>query len=95
MALNAQQVHDIARLAKLNISEQEIPTYQESLAKVLTMFEQLASANTEQVEPMTNPLDAHAILRPDAVTENNQREHFQQSAPLADQGYYLVPRVVE
>lgn len=95
MALNAQQVRNIAGLARLTISDNELPEYQQNLDNILTMFEQLNEVNTDGVEPMTNPLDAQQRLRADQVTATSQREHLQQNAPLADQGYFLVPRVVE
>lgn len=95
MALDAQQVRNIAGLARLTISDNELPEYQQNLGKILTMFEQLAAVETDGVEPMTNPLDATQPLRADAATSSNQRDYLQQNAPLADQGYYLVPRVVE
>jgi len=44
---------------------------------------------------MAHPLDAMARLRPDIVTEVNQREHFQQNAPQNQAGLYLVPKVIE
>ena len=44
---------------------------------------------------MAHPLDAHQRLRPDAVTETDQRELFQSTAPLTEAGLYLVPRVIE
>lgn len=95
MALDEQQVRNIAELAKLTIEDNEIPEYQHNLGKILAMFEQLTAVNTEGIEPLTNPLDAVQRLRADKVTANNQRDYLQQNAPLADQGYYLVPRVVE
>jgi aspartyl-tRNA(Asn)/glutamyl-tRNA(Gln) amidotransferase subunit C len=55
----------------------------------------MQAINTEGVEPVSNPLDASQKLRPDAVTEENQRELFQSIAPATESGLYLVPRVVE
>lgn len=95
MALDAQQVRNIAELAKLTIDDKNIPEFKKNLDNILSMFEQLAAVNTEQVEPMTNPLDATARLRADLVTEQNQRDKFQAIAPQTEDGYYLVPRVVE
>lgn len=95
MALDAQQVRNIAELAKLTIADNDLPEYQENLDKILTMFEQLTNVDTSQVEPMTNPLDATQRLRADKASETNQREKFQSMAPQTEQGYYLVPRVIE
>ncbi len=51
--------------------------------------------DTSAVAPMANPHDAHQRLRADEVTEINQRDKFQQIAPLTEAGLYLVPRVIE
>ena len=51
--------------------------------------------DTSDVEPMAHPLDAVQRLRKDEVTEQNQRDHYQQVAPLTEAGLYLVPKVIE
>jgi aspartyl-tRNA(Asn)/glutamyl-tRNA(Gln) amidotransferase subunit C len=55
----------------------------------------LKQADTTGVQPMAHPLAMAQRLRPDAVTEGDQRELFQRNAPRAEQGLYLVPRVIE
>jgi aspartyl-tRNA(Asn)/glutamyl-tRNA(Gln) amidotransferase subunit C len=57
--------------------------------------EQLDAADTAGVTPMAHPQDASQRLRPDEVTEQNQRERFQTLAPQAEAGLYLVPKVIE
>lgn len=95
MALDLQQVRDIAELARLQIDDSQIGEYQKNLSNMLDLMDQLASVDTTGVEPMAHPLDATQRLRADVVTEGNQREHFQRIAPATEDGYYLVPRVVE
>lgn len=95
MALSPEQVQDIAELARLQIDSSKIADYQQSLSNILDLFNKLSTANIEAVEPMTNPLDAVQRLRPDIVTAKDQREQFQKIAPQTEDGYYLVPRVVE
>ncbi|MFY9179235.1 MAG: Asp-tRNA(Asn)/Glu-tRNA(Gln) amidotransferase subunit GatC [Venatoribacter sp.] len=95
MALSPEQVQDIAELARLQIDSSKIADYQQSLSNILDLFNKLSMANIEAVEPMTNPLDAVQRLRPDIVTAKDQREQFQKIAPQTEDGYYLVPRVVE
>ncbi|MHB8744401.1 MAG: Asp-tRNA(Asn)/Glu-tRNA(Gln) amidotransferase subunit GatC, partial [Sulfuricaulis sp.] len=51
--------------------------------------------DTQGVTPMAHPMDAAQRLRPDAVTETDQRERFQAIAPQVEAGLYLVPRVIE
>jgi len=95
MALEQDQVRNIAELARLQIDENQIGEYQQNLTNILDLVDQLSTADTTGVEPMAHPLDAVQRLRADAVTESNQREHFQTIAPATDNGHYLVPRVIE
>lgn len=95
MALDQQQVRDIADLARLQIDENQIADYQKNLSNILDLVDQLSAVDTSNTEPMAHPLDAVQRLRADVVTEGNQREHFQKIAPQTENGYYLVPRVVE
>jgi len=95
MALDQDQVRNIAELCRLQIDETQIAEYQKNLSSILDLVDQLSAADTDGVEPMAHPLDAVQRLRADVVTEENQREHFQQIAPATERGHYLVPRVVE
>ncbi|MDK2778554.1 MAG: Asp-tRNA(Asn)/Glu-tRNA(Gln) amidotransferase subunit GatC [Pseudomonadota bacterium] len=95
MALDQQQVRDIADLARLQLDDNQITEYQKNLSNILDLVDQLSAVDTSAVEPLAHPLDAVQRLRADEVSESNQREHFQQCAPQTENGYYLVPRVVE
>jgi aspartyl-tRNA(Asn)/glutamyl-tRNA(Gln) amidotransferase subunit C len=50
---------------------------------------------TGEIQAMAHPLEIPARLRPDEITENNQKDHFQQVAPAVKNGHYLVPKVIE
>ncbi|MFK4754523.1 Asp-tRNA(Asn)/Glu-tRNA(Gln) amidotransferase subunit GatC [Oceanobacter antarcticus] len=95
MALEQDQVRNIAELCRLQIDDAQIAEYQNNLSNILGLVDQLAAVDTSDVAPMAHPLDAVQRLRTDQVTEENQREHFQQIAPATERGHYLVPRVVE
>ena len=95
MALDSTQVKDIAHLARLDIDERDIPDYARDLSAILDFVEQLAAVNTEATEPLAHPLEMAQRLRPDEVSEPDQREHFQSVAPATEAGLYLVPRVIE
>ena len=60
-----------------------------------TFIDAMQAIPTDGVEPMAHPLDATQRLRSDEVTEDVAREDFQAVAPSTEDGYYLVPRVVE
>jgi aspartyl-tRNA(Asn)/glutamyl-tRNA(Gln) amidotransferase subunit C len=95
MAVEKSDIEKAATLARIRIDEKEIPEMVERLTEILAMVDTMQAVNTDNVEPMANPHDATQRLRPDIVTEENQREAFQQIAPNAEQGLYLVPKVIE
>lgn len=95
MSLQKSDVEKIAHLARLAIDEADVPVYAENLSNILQLVEQMNSVNTENVTPMAHPLDENQRLRPDVVTESDQRELFQQNAPQVENGLFLVPKVIE
>ena len=95
MALDAADVEKIAHLARLGIEAKDIPEYAHNLSDILAFVEQLNAVDSAGVEPLAHPLEAAQRLRPDVVTEQDERERFLRNAPLTEAGLYLVPRVVE
>ncbi len=95
MSLDRSQVENVAQLARLQVTEDAMAATVTSLSSILDLADQLQKIDTEGVEPLSNPLDATARLRPDEVTEHNQRDAYQAIAPSAADGLYLVPKVIE
>jgi aspartyl-tRNA(Asn)/glutamyl-tRNA(Gln) amidotransferase subunit C len=95
MSLDRKDVLRIAHLARLEVAEAAIPEYARQLSAILAFVEQLDGADTRDVEPMAHPLDATQRLRPDTVTEADQRARFQALAPQVEDGLYLVPKVLD
>jgi aspartyl-tRNA(Asn)/glutamyl-tRNA(Gln) amidotransferase subunit C len=95
MSLDAADVTKIAHLARLAITEQDIPEYARNLSDILSLVEQMSAVDTAGVSPMAHPMDAAQRLRPDVISETDQREQFQAIAPQVDAGLYLVPKVLE
>ena len=96
MSLTRQDVEKIAHLARLSISEQDMPVYVTSLSSIVDFVAELARADTGDVAPMAHPLDGqHQRLRADAVTESDDHEKYQRNAPAVAAGLYVVPRVIE
>jgi aspartyl-tRNA(Asn)/glutamyl-tRNA(Gln) amidotransferase subunit C len=85
----------LCRLAQLALNEAESQAVLGDLDRIIAMVDQMQSVATAGVEPLAHPLGSAARLRPDAVTEQVDRERFQALAPAAQDGLYLVPRVVE
>ncbi len=96
MALNRAQVENIAHLARLELEPAEIPAFQDKLSRIVDFIGELDRADTAGVAPMAHPLPGLAQrLRPDAVTEADAHELYQQNAPQVAAGLYLVPKVIE
>jgi len=96
MTLTRRDVEKIAHLARLQITEAQMPVYVGSLSAILAFVELLAGAPTEDVVPMAHPLEGQVqVLREDSVTETDRREAYQANAASVEAGLYLVPKVIE
>jgi aspartyl-tRNA(Asn)/glutamyl-tRNA(Gln) amidotransferase subunit C len=95
MSLTREDVNKIAWLARLAIDPDKTEAYARDLSGILDFVEQMSAVDTADVPPMAHPLDQAQRLRPDVVTETDQRERFQARAPLVEAGLYLVPKVIE
>jgi aspartyl-tRNA(Asn)/glutamyl-tRNA(Gln) amidotransferase subunit C len=95
MSLSHDQIRRIARLARIAIGDQESVEVLDRLNQVLGLIDQLQAVDTAGIEPMSHALDLIQPLRPDAVTETDQRDRYQQGAPAVEGGLYLVPKVIE
>jgi len=96
MSLNRQEVEKIAHLARLAITEEELPVYVTSLSSIMNFVDALSKIDTGAVEPLAHPLvGQRQRLRPDEVTESDHREKYQANAPAVQAGLYVVPRVID
>lgn len=95
MSLDTEAVARIAHLARLGVEPGEFQNYARNLSDILAFVEQLNAVDTGGVEPLAHPMEASQRLRPDEVTETDQREPFQRIAPRVEAGLYLVPKVIE
>jgi aspartyl-tRNA(Asn)/glutamyl-tRNA(Gln) amidotransferase subunit C len=99
MALSLQDVNRIAHLARLELSPDEQGPLLDQLNGFFSIVEQMSAVDTRGVEPLYTPLSAvQAValrLRDDAVTERDERQANQRSAPAVEEGLFMVPRVIE
>lgn len=96
MSLGRRDIENVAHLARLALSESEVPVYADSLSRIIELVSQLERADTLSVEPMSHPLPGLTQrLRADAVTETDRHELYQRNAPSLSGALYLVPRVIE
>ncbi len=99
MALSSKDVSRIANLARLQLGAEEQALLQEQLNGFFSIVEQMGAVDTRGVEPLYTPLSTiqqvELRLRDDAVTETDQRQLNQRSAPVVEDGLFLVPKVIE
>lgn len=93
--ISNDEVKAIARLARLDISDDAAPDFARDLSRILDFIAQMNAVDTDAVEPLAHPLEPDAPLRADEALENNQRETFQNGAPATENGLYLVPKVID
>lgn len=95
MSLERADVKKIAHLARLAVSDAEADALVKDLSNILDLVAQMDALDTDQVSPMAHPMDMAQRLRPDQVTETDQRDTFQAHAPAVERGLFLVPKVIE
>jgi aspartyl-tRNA(Asn)/glutamyl-tRNA(Gln) amidotransferase subunit C len=94
--IKTTDVANIAHLARLAITEQEMPVFAASLAKIFNLVEQLNAADVANVEPMAHPLAGQVQrMRSDEVTETDAHAKYQRNAARVEADLYLVPKVIE
>ena len=98
MALTPQEVSRIAHLARLELKPTEADAMLTQLNGFFSIVEQMSAVDTSGVEPLYTPLSAVQEvllrLRADKVTEGDDRERNQRSAPALEGGLFLVPKVI-
>ncbi len=99
MSLDTATVRRVASLARIRLTEEDVPRLQAELNGILGWIEQLQAVDTEGVEPMAggDPRGEGGgmRMREDAVTDGGQRDAVLANAPEAHEGFFLVPKVVE
>jgi aspartyl-tRNA(Asn)/glutamyl-tRNA(Gln) amidotransferase subunit C len=99
MSLTSTDIARIANLARLDLEPDESERMLTQLNDFFGIVESMRAVDTSGVEPLAHPVasiqDITLRLRDDAVSEPNQREANQHSAPSVERGLYLVPKVIE
>ncbi|ANJ66973.1 asparaginyl/glutamyl-tRNA amidotransferase subunit C [Halothiobacillus diazotrophicus] len=95
MSLNSTQLKHVAHLSRIAVDEAQVPAMLEDLNAILAFAEQLQDPRLDNLAPMAHPLDQTQPLRPDLVTEHDERARLQAGAPAVERGLFLVPQVIE
>ena len=95
MSVDAATVRRIAHLARIAVAEDEVEHLRGELNAILAFVEQLSEVDVEGVEPMTSVIPMEMKKRPDEVTDGGISDDILKNAPAAQDGFFVVPKVVE
>jgi aspartyl-tRNA(Asn)/glutamyl-tRNA(Gln) amidotransferase subunit C len=95
MSVDASTVRHIAKLARIAVSDAEVAALAPELSNILGWIEQLAEVDVAGVEPMTAVIPNTLRLRDDVVNEGGRQADILANAPLAEHGFFAVPKVIE
>jgi aspartyl-tRNA(Asn)/glutamyl-tRNA(Gln) amidotransferase subunit C len=95
MAVDLSAVRRIAHLARIGVGDDELPHLQGEINAILKFVEALEEVDVEGVEPMTSVTPMRLRMREDVVTDGEIADKVLANAPLTEDGYFLVPKVIE
>ena len=95
MSVDEATVRHVAKLARIAVSDAEVQKLAPELSNILGWVEQLGEVNVEGVAPMTAVIPNQLRLRDDVVTEPDRRDDVLANAPVAEHGFFAVPKVIE
>ncbi len=95
MKVDEATVRHVARLARIKVNEAETTSLQKELSSILNWVEQLDEVDTAHVEPMTRVEGMALPQRKDEVTDGGIADEIMKNAPLTEDHFFLVPKVVE
>ena len=95
MSVDAATVKRIGRLARIRIEDHEVESYQGEINAILGFVEQLAEINVDGIEPMTSVTPMTLRRRDDAITDGGYAEQIVANAQLAEDNFFMVPKVIE
>ena len=95
MSVDQATVRRIAHLARIAVTEEEVPHLQGEINAILSFVEELGAVDVEGVEPMTSVIPMKLPMRADVVTDGEIESLVLANAPLTEDGFFLVPKVIE
>lgn len=95
MSVDTATVKRVAKLSRIAISDERAESMREELNTILGFVEQLSEVDVEGVEPMTSVVDMQMRKRVDQVTDGNKADDVTANAPMSEDNFFMVPKVVE
>ncbi len=95
MSVSREDVLHIAKLAKLKLEDDEIIKYTKELNRILKYIDKLQELNTENVEPLSHPIENVNVFREDKIEKSASRNLVLENAPNANEEFFKVPKVIK
>jgi aspartyl-tRNA(Asn)/glutamyl-tRNA(Gln) amidotransferase subunit C len=95
MSVDSKTVRRIARLARIALDDSEAAAMETELNALLSWVEQLSEVNVDGVPPMTSVVAQKLKMRADVVADGGRAADVLRNAPLSEEGFFVVPKVVE
>jgi aspartyl-tRNA(Asn)/glutamyl-tRNA(Gln) amidotransferase subunit C len=94
MSVTKKDVEHIAKLARLKVTEEEVEHYTGQLNQILEYVEKLNELDTEDVEPLSHPVENANVFREDKLKPSTRTEDALKNAPDKDDQHFKVPKVI-
>ncbi|HEX2258713.1 MAG TPA: Asp-tRNA(Asn)/Glu-tRNA(Gln) amidotransferase subunit GatC [Actinomycetota bacterium] len=95
MGIELSDVEHVAKLARLALSEEELELFRSQLSRILDHAAKVTALDTEGVEPTSHPIPLVNVSRPDEIQPPLTQQEALSNAPLAEDGFFRVPRILE
>ena len=95
MSIDVETARRVAKLARIQVDDGDLPALAGELSNILGFMEQLNEVNVDGVEPMTSVTPMRLKRRKDVVTDGNMQDLVLKNTPDAREGFFAVPKVVE
>jgi aspartyl-tRNA(Asn)/glutamyl-tRNA(Gln) amidotransferase subunit C len=95
LAIDEKTVRRVAHLARLALPEARVAPIAGELTAIMAWIEQLNEVDVEGVEPMASAVDVKLPMRDDVVTDGGNAARVLANAPRTEDGFFIVPKVVE
>ncbi len=92
--ISKEDVRHVAKLARLELTEEETEKYSKQLGEILKYVEQMNEIDTTDVEPMPHAIPVYNVMREDVVKYEQTKEEMMANAPFEEDGFFRVPKIV-
>ena len=95
MSVDLHTVRRVAHLARIAVTDAEVPHLQDQINAILSFVDALNAVDVSGVEPMTSVIPMKLPMRDDVVTDGEIEPAVLANAPLAEDGFFVVPKIIE